>query len=212
MPRPRSLASTDIANAALQVIDRDGLASLSMRTTAAELGVGTMSLYRYIQDREALERLVVDQVLTEVDTELPPDTPWQQQITCLAERIRHVVSVHPSIVPLLMLHRHTSVGVKCFAEVFLRGLKEGGFIGAQRVIALRTLLSYLAGALQAQHFGALDGPATRAIANMQPAKYPLLVDTAQVALRISPDEEFRSGIAIILLGLATLRSTAPTER
>jgi hypothetical protein len=37
--------------AALTVIDRDGLDALSMRAVAAELDVGTMSLYRYIIDR-----------------------------------------------------------------------------------------------------------------------------------------------------------------
>jgi hypothetical protein len=36
---------------ALTVIDRDGLDALSMRAVAAELDIGTMSLYRYIIDR-----------------------------------------------------------------------------------------------------------------------------------------------------------------
>jgi hypothetical protein len=48
MPRPRSLSHDRIAAAALAVIDRRGLAALSMRTVAAELGMGTMSLYRYV--------------------------------------------------------------------------------------------------------------------------------------------------------------------
>ncbi len=205
MPRPRSLTPADIAAAALQVTDRDGLAALSMRTVAAELGAGTMSLYRYVRDREALERLVVDQVLATVDTELAPRTSWNQQITELAERMRNAVGAHPSIVPLLMLHRHASQEVKRCAEAFLRALTEGGFAGEQRVIALRTLVSYLNGALQAQHLGPLDGPGTNAMAELPRNEYPLLSATARVAKRLGPDKEFRSGIAIVLHGLECMR-------
>jgi hypothetical protein len=91
MPRPRSFTPADIAVAVLQVIDRDGLVALFMRTVAMELGAGTMSLYRYVEDRKALERLVVDQVLATVDTESAPRTSWDRQITHLAERMRNAV-------------------------------------------------------------------------------------------------------------------------
>jgi AcrR family transcriptional regulator len=205
MPRPRSLTPADIATAALQVIDRDGLAALSMRTVATELGTGAMSLYRYVEDREALERLVVDWVLSTVDTELAPRKRWNQQITELAERIRAAVGAHPSIVPLLLLHRHASQEVKRCAEAFLRVLTKGGFSGERRVIALRTLVSYLNGALQAQHLGPLDGSGTYAIAQSPRDEYPLLSETARVAQRLGPDKEFRGGIAIILQGLMSIR-------
>jgi len=205
MPRPRSLTPADIAAAALQVIDRDGLSALSMRTVAMDLGAGTMSLYRYVEDREALERLVVDQVLASVDTEPVRRMPWNQQITQLAERMRQAVGEHPSIVPLLMLHRHASYGVKRCAEAFLRILTEGGFAGEQRVIALRTLVSYLSGLLQAQHLGPLDGAGTHAMADLSGDEYPLLSATARVAQRLGPDREFRGGIAIVLQGLECMR-------
>ncbi|MFC7299552.1 TetR/AcrR family transcriptional regulator C-terminal domain-containing protein [Herminiimonas aquatilis] len=181
------------------------MAELSMRTTAAELGVGAMSLYRYVKDREALERLVVDHVLASVDTESTPRTSWDKQITCLAENMRKAVGAHPSVVPLLMLHRHASSEVKRCSEAFLRILTEGGFNGRQRAIALRTLVSYLMGALQAQHLGPLGGPGTEVMTKLLPDEYPLLAATAKVARRIGPDEEFRSGIDIVLRGLAYIR-------
>ncbi|WP_144160601.1 TetR/AcrR family transcriptional regulator [Paraburkholderia sp. BCC1885] len=211
MPRPRSLTPGDIATAALQVIDRDGLAALSMRTVATELGAGTMSLYRYVKDREALEQLVVDQVLASVDTELIPRAPWNQQITQLAECMRVAVGAHPSIVPLLTLHRHASHGVKRCAEAFLMILTEGGFADEQRVIALRTLVSYLSGLFQAQHVGPLDGAGTQAMAELSGNQYPLLSATARVAQRLGPDREFRGGIAIVLQGLECMRRKNHSE-
>src|SRR5476651_2571201 len=52
MPRHRSLTDTDVAVAALAVIDRGGLDAFTMRAVAAELGMATMSIYRYVSNRE----------------------------------------------------------------------------------------------------------------------------------------------------------------
>jgi AcrR family transcriptional regulator len=80
MPRPKSLPSTDIAGAALAVVDHGGLAALSIRAVAAELGMGTMSLYRYFDDRQQLEALV-DHVVSSVHTDVPRELSWQQRVT-----------------------------------------------------------------------------------------------------------------------------------
>ena len=110
MPRPRSLSHAQLASAALAVIDRDGLAGLSMRSVAKELGMSTMALYRYVDDREELERLVVDLVLDTVDTEAPgPGGHWHERIEVLVRRLRDAVAAHPEIVPLTVAHRHRSL-------------------------------------------------------------------------------------------------------
>lgn len=205
MPRPRSLTPDEIAAAALTVIDRDGLSGLSMRTTAEELGRGTMSLYRYIEDREELERLVVDHVLAAVEIALPQKTSWQEHLRTLATRIRAAVSAHPAIVPLLLRHRHSSQGVRRCAEGLLSALTDGGFAGEQRVIALRTLVSYLSGSLQAQDLGPLAGAGTRVLARLPATEYPLLSATAKSAKNVGADDEFLGGLTVVMDGLARLR-------
>src|SRR5438067_10932171 len=124
MPRPRSLTHNGIAVAALQVLDRDGLAGLSMCSVAAELGVGTMSLYRYVTDREQLEGLIVDLVLGAVDLELPARASAAKRLTVLAERVRDAVGAHSSVVPLLLTHRHLSVASLRWGEVTLGVLAD----------------------------------------------------------------------------------------
>jgi len=201
MPRSRSLSIAGIAAAALGVIDRDGLAALTMRAVASTLGTGAMSLYRYVEDREQLERLVVELVLSAVDLELPCDEPWDERVLVLAERVRAAVGAHAAVVPLLMTHRHAAEGAWRFGEVMLGLLSEGGFTGEDRVIAFRTLLSYVLGALQYQHLGPLPGTGTAILARLPREEYPLLAETARDAQQIPPDEEFRYGLDIILRGL-----------
>jgi AcrR family transcriptional regulator len=201
MPRPRSLTTNRIAAAALAVIDRDGLNALSMRAVATELGMGTMSLYRYVSDREELEELVVDLVLSTVDTTRPHRAPWPRQVAILVERVREAVAAHPYVVPLTMTHRHTSRSLLRWSESVLAVLTEAGFTGLHRVIALRALLSYVIGAIQLEHLGALSGPGTAAMANLPTNEFPLLSQTARHAQPIPPDEEFRRGLTILLRGL-----------
>jgi AcrR family transcriptional regulator len=203
MPRPRSLSQRNVAAAALAVIDRDGLAALTMRSVAAELGLATMGLYRYVSGRGQLEELVVDHVLSGVDSQVPPRGSWQGKVTTLAERMRGAVVAHPNVVPLIVANRATSAAARRWAEATLEVLAGAGFGGTSRVIALRSLLSFLIGSMQLEHGGSLAGPGTAALAGLPPEEYPLLAETARRARRVSPDDEFRLGLAILLCGLTT---------
>jgi len=199
VPRPKSLTPQAIAAAALTVIDRDGLAALSMRAVATELTLTTMALYRYVDDRVHLERLVVDLVLADLDV-APPRGTWQKQLSVLMERARRAVSAHPGVTPLTLSHRQDSDGVRRLGEAMLSTLASAGFHGQRRVIALRTLLAYLVGVLQAQHLGSLSGPGTASLAAQ--GDYPLLAQAARTARTVSPEREFQSGLKIVLAGLS----------
>jgi AcrR family transcriptional regulator len=200
MPRPRSLTSEDIAKAALAVIDRDGLAALTMRAVATELGMGTMSLYRYVSDRAQLEALVVDLVLAEVDFGPPRRASWQRQVAVLAERVRAAVGAHPEVVSLTMIHRQSSMNSLRWGEAVLGVLAGAGFTGQARVIALRSVLGYVIGSIQLDYLGPLNGTGTEIIATRE--DFPLLAETARRARKISADEEFRRGLDALLRGLS----------
>ncbi|PJE96169.1 TetR family transcriptional regulator [Streptomyces carminius] len=202
MPRPRSLTPTRLATAALAVIDRDGLAGLSMRTVARELGVSTMALYRYVEDREQLEELVVELVLCAVEAEPPPaDLPWRERIAILAGRLRDAVAAHPSAVPLTVLHRHTSPGVLRWSETVLAVLTEAGFDGERRVVALRALLGHVVGAIQLEHLGPLAGGGTAAVPELPAADFPHLAAAARDARHVGAGREFTGGLTALLRGL-----------
>jgi AcrR family transcriptional regulator len=209
MPRRRSLATADIAAAALAVIDRDGVAGLSMRAVAGELSTGTMALYRYVTDREELERLVVDLVLSDVDPERPAGVAWDRQVMVLAERARIAVAAHPAVTPLLLAHRQASPSSWRWAEAVLGALTEAGFAGRGRVFAFRGLLAYVMGVQQTTYFGPLSGAGTDVLAALSPAEYPLLAETARYARDVTAEQEFGQGLDIVMRGLrATLSSSA----
>ncbi|MGW4095555.1 TetR/AcrR family transcriptional regulator [Mycobacterium sp. NPDC004974] len=200
MPRPRSISQTQLAAAALAVVDADGLGGLSMRTVARRLGLGTMSLYRYVADRDELEALVVDLVLGEMDPGLPQGSA-RRQLVELAERVHVAAARHPAVVPLLLTHRHRSPASLRWGEMVLGVLTAAGYGGKRRVYAFRAVLAYIFGAIEIEMLGSLTGPGTRTLAGLSAEEYPLLSETAAVAHGIQPDEEFRRGLEILLRAL-----------
>ncbi|MCX4092335.1 TetR/AcrR family transcriptional regulator C-terminal domain-containing protein [Nocardia sp. alder85J] len=201
MPRPRSLTTADLAAAALAVLDRDGLAALTMRAVATELRMATMALYRYVADREQLETLVVTRVLAAVDVTPPPGRDWREQVTELLDRVRVAVSVHPEAVPLVLRYRQSDLTVLRWMEAMLTVLTAAGFTGRERVLAQRAIVGYLLGFLQNEHYASIAGPGTAALAGLSVDEFPLLTQTAATARTLSVEEEFRGGAGIVLRGL-----------
>lgn len=201
MPRPRSLTTEAIATATLAVIDRAGIDGLTMRAVAAELGMATMSLYRYVADRTELEALVVDHVLAGLDMTPPAGEDWRGQLASLLERVRAAVRAHHELVPLLLRHRHSSPASVRWIEAMLTVLGDAGFTGTRRVVAQRTLVAYLLGVLQNQYYGPLSGAGTTAMAGLSTRDYPALAETAAAAAGLPAEEEFRLGLAVVLRGL-----------
>jgi AcrR family transcriptional regulator len=63
-PKP-GLTVERIVRAAIEVADAEGLAALSMRRVADQLGVGTMSLYTYVPGKAELIDVMLDAVHAE---------------------------------------------------------------------------------------------------------------------------------------------------
>jgi len=111
------------------------------------------------------------------------------------------VAAHPAVVPLLLIHRHDSVSIQRSGEVMLSILADAGFSGVERVVAFRTFLSYLIGALQVGQLGPLSGAGTEALAALPDSDFPTLAATARKAREVSSEHEFSAGLAIVLSGL-----------
>ena len=73
--RPAERSRAEVVTAAITLADREGLAAVSMRRVAAELGTGAASLYRYVDGRDDLLDLMTDEVAA--GYQLPePGGPW----------------------------------------------------------------------------------------------------------------------------------------
>lgn len=72
----RGLSVEQIVDAAIEVLDEEGFAALSMSRVAEKLGFTAMSLYRYVDSKTTLIELALDRVLG-LPPDIPAGTPWR---------------------------------------------------------------------------------------------------------------------------------------
>jgi AcrR family transcriptional regulator len=92
--RPPAHTREAVVATAIGVADAEGLSALTMRAVAAALGSGTMSLYTYVSERDALLELMIDAVIGE--QELPSATgDWRADLAAFARGQRTLMRRHP---------------------------------------------------------------------------------------------------------------------
>jgi AcrR family transcriptional regulator len=84
----RPLTRDAIVEAALVLLERDGLQGLSMRRLAQELGSGAASLYWHVGDKEELLGLLLDRIVGEAQPPDPDPENWQGTVKELARATR----------------------------------------------------------------------------------------------------------------------------
>lgn len=192
-----------LQGAALALVDAEGLAALSMRTLAAALSTGPMTLYNYVKDRDELDALVVEAVLAEV-ARPKSRGDWQADVRAIVEATWRTVRRHPHVIPLLLTRRTLHETTLQWAESLLEALARSGRGDTELLVAFRTVSGFVMGLAQAQLAGrpAADHPDVARAQALPPERYPRLIEIAKAATRIGPDREFRTGLDIVMAGLA----------
>jgi AcrR family transcriptional regulator len=73
----------------------DGLARLTIRALATELGVAPMTIYTYVPGRDELAALVVDAAYAAMPRRDTAGRPWRERLTAVAEENRALYRAHP---------------------------------------------------------------------------------------------------------------------
>ena len=102
LPRPTkrptrrtALTVEAIVAAAIELLDEAGVAGLSMRRIADQLGTGAASLYAHVSGRDELLELVFDELVGQVPLPEPDPKIWREQVRQMARDLRRVLIVSP---------------------------------------------------------------------------------------------------------------------
>src|ERR1700734_1940727 len=128
-----------------------------MRAVASRLGVRSMSLYRYVEDRDELLDAVVDRIVNELgddpEVQLRPADGWRLYLTGMAHGVRRYARAHPHAFPLVATRPPAAPWVNPplrslrWVEAMLTGLAREGFSDEQVLFTYRTFNSFLLGYL-----------------------------------------------------------------
>ncbi|WP_454197476.1 TetR/AcrR family transcriptional regulator [Nocardia sp. Marseille-Q1738] len=208
MPAPRKFTHEQLRAAALALVDQHGLAGLTMRSLAAALGTGAMTIYNYVDGREGLERLVTEAVMAEARWSVEPDAEWGQEVTAIAEGLWRTARAHPHAIPLVLTRRSFDETTLAPAEALLRALARSGRSGGELLIAFRAVSAFITGFAQAELTGPLSTERgedlmsiTDRIAALPSDRFAKLIEISRAVLDSDPEIEFRGGLGIVLAGL-----------
>ena len=153
----RGLSLDRIVTATLELMDEQGIGAATMRAVSSRLGVRSMSLYRYVQDRDELFDAVVERIVGELaddpEVQLRPVDGWRPYLAGMAHGVRRYARAHPHAFPLVATRPPAAPWVNPplrslrWVEAMLTGLAREGFSDEQVLFTYRTFNSFLLGYL-----------------------------------------------------------------
>lgn len=210
------LTKRRVIEEAVRLADREGVAGLSMRRLAGELGAGAMSLYHYVASKDELLDGMIDVVFEEID--LPPaDADWRTAMRRRSTSAREVLARHPWAIALMESRTSPGPANLRHREAVTACLRRAGFSVVMATHANWLLDTYVYGhALQEASlpFDTPDEFADMAedvyLPQLPPDEFPYLYESAAALLAADydPAEEFIFGLDLVLAALEPLRTSA----
>jgi AcrR family transcriptional regulator len=208
--RPR-VSRERILEAAVRLMDAEGLEAVTMRRLGRELGVEAMSLYNHVEGKDDIRVGMLERVLSEL--ELPEEGSSEdlmERVRDMARSFRILLHDHPNAVPLFTEHRGPMSDPDALRviEVALRTLRGAGLSPEDTVHAYGTLVGFVLGYV-ALEVGALwgdplahEGWTERIAASVDPAVFPTLVEMLpHMFVDCDREAEFEYGLDTIISGL-----------
>ncbi|MFI9569639.1 TetR/AcrR family transcriptional regulator [Streptomyces rishiriensis] len=214
-PTQPGLTRQTLVAAALRVLEREGIAGLSMRKVGAELGVKAASLYWHVRNKEQLLDLLTDELMA--DAEPPPrQGDWREQLREYSLRYRRHLLAKRDAARVVAGRLALGPNLLRLMEEQLDRLREAGFSDADAAMANYLLGAFVQGfVLQEQapiSASETEGASRSEVAQMAAgrlrglpeATFPNLVALAGDLTAPSMEDRFAFGLERLLDGLAVL--------
>ncbi len=217
MPAAKKFTEDQLREAALAIVDEEGLAALTMRRLADALGTGAMTLYNYVDGRDGLEKLIVSAVMAEAAPPARHGKDWDEDVRAIATTLWQTVRRHPNVIPLVLSRRTEDPATLRSVEFLLEALAESGRSGFELLAAFRLVSAFIAGFAQSEVTGLLarSGSARELLADIEArteGRLKRFAEIARVGIPGNPEREFQAGLRIVLAGLASIAPALPTAK
>ncbi len=206
-----------VLRAAVDLADREGIGSVSMRKVAAELGVEAMSLYNHVANKEDILDGMVDIVVGEIDPPLE-GVEWKTAVRARILSAREALLRHPWASAVMASRVNMTGTVMLYMESTMALLRQGGFTVDLTHHAIHVLGSRIFGFAQELYddSDALAASPDIAMIEQMAAQFPTLAELASqishegptVGIGCDSQLEFEFGLDIMLDGLERMRARA----
>jgi AcrR family transcriptional regulator len=213
--RRAPLSRERVLRAAIELADKDGIESLTMRRLGQQLGVEAMSLYKHVANKDDILDGITELVVSEID--LPPtDVEWKAAMRQRALSTRAVLTRHPWATRVMESRTNPGPATLRYYDSVIGSLRTAGFPIALAAHAFSVLDSYIFGFVVQQTSLPFEtseelADVTADILRQMPAdQFPHLTEMA-IEHIMQPGyahaDEFEFGLGLILDALERARDT-----
>ena len=200
-----------IVQAALDLLDDEGLDAITMRRVAERLGVTAPTVYWHVENKDGLLDRLYDRLCSEVPQ--PPPGPWQDRLRFLANAIRSVFAAHRDAARIAVGRFPLGPNGLRATETALAALAEAGLSDEDAAHAAYLFFGYVtsfsyqeaispAPALAGDRADALQRVG-QYLSSLPPGDFPHLTRCAAPLSRPGLDRRFAFGLDRLLRGLST---------
>jgi TetR/AcrR family transcriptional regulator, tetracycline repressor protein len=185
----------EVVAKAAHLLDEYGLADLTMRRLARELGLTPGALYWHFADKQELLGAVADRILEPTCRE-PADAPWAARIVAIGSGLREALlsSTDGAELVSATFASGTSQALRGILERLVRAAGDAGFVPTNAELAARTIVYYVLG-FTADEQSRLQWDAAGAL----PAE--------QSVLTSNPNARFTFGLRLLTDGMAARQAS-----
>lgn len=210
-----TLTPRAIVEQAIAMADAEGLAAVTIRRLARDLGVTPMALYWHFRSKDELLDGMAARLLEAVDPPVDGSLAWQDQLRATLESLVAVLRAHPSTARLLPTRTVSSDGSLRATETLLDILRHGGFSPKDATQIARHALTTIANLAAApsgavawdESEGTADArrDARESLQALPPERYPRLIEAAEpLSEGIDPDAYVAFGVDLLLAGIEAM--------
>lgn len=216
------LTSDRVVAAAIAIADAEGLAAVTMRRVANEVGVATMSLYRHVEDKDDLLLRMLDAVYRTWRMPSHPPAGWRARVELVARAMWEACRQHPWLASAMSITRpQAAAGGLPASEFLLAALDDLGLDHWTTFTAYITVVNYVRGTalnveqeaeavavtgIDSEEWLSAQEPQLRAIAGS--GAFPVFARYISEEYDFNLDRLFEFGLARLLEGLAVLVSAS----
>ena len=208
MARPKVplIAKRKALEVALDIVDNEGIDSLSIRRLAERLNVNGASLYHHFENKEEIVVGAAKLALEEVRTPQTRDEPWQIWIMRNARQLRQALREHPDLIPVMLRREPLGIGVVQLDATVVLLEREGVPIGAIAPLITALELFAIGSAL---HEARAEGTSTGK--DIDPVRTPNLGRALELA-SVSADDIFDLVCRQIIDGVLAAATDKPSPQ
>jgi AcrR family transcriptional regulator len=208
-PRREPLSRERIIQAALRIMDEEGLEAVTMRRIGRALGVEAMSLYNHVQDKEDILDGICEHVLAQF--RVPQVEGWVEAARLGAREFRRLLLAHPNVIRLMTDQKSAFTNAESLRgyEFALDVFRSAGLSVADSVKAFHAFGGYIFGFVMMELGLMVGGPEDEEHAQaheemarvLAPADLPRLREALPHIIDCDIEEQFEFGLDLLIQGI-----------